>query len=43
MGVGLLLNLLNELNKKYSMRAFGEHNVILFNEFNKFSNEPARI
>ena len=25
------------------MRASGEHNVNLFNEFNKFNNEPARI
>ena len=25
------------------MRASGERNIILFNEFNKFSNEPARI
>ena len=32
MSVGLILNLLNELN-----------NIILFNEINKFSNRPARI
>ena len=25
------------------MRASGEHNIISFNEFNKFSNEHARI
>ena len=37
MSVGLILNLLNELNKGILC----EH--ILFNEFNKFSNEPARI
>ena len=29
------------VEKKYIMRASGEHNIILFNEFNKFSNEPA--
>ena len=28
---------------KYIMRGFGEHNIISSNEFNKFSNEPARI
>ena len=31
MSVGLILKL------------FNEHNIILFNEFNKFSDEPARI
>ena len=25
------------------MLASGEHNIILFNEFNKFSNEPIQI
>ena len=25
------------------MRASGEHNIILFNKFNKFSNEPTQI
>ena len=25
------------------MLASGEHNIILFNKFNKFGNEPARI
>ena len=43
MSVGLILNLLNELKKKYIMRASGEHNINLFNEFNKLSNEPAQI
>ena len=32
MSVGLILNLLKELN-----------NIIVFNKFNKFSNEPAQI
>ena len=39
MSVGLILNLLNESNKKYIMRASGEHYIILLNDFNKFSNE----
>ena len=41
MSVGLILNLLNELNiyiLKYTMRASGKHIIILFNEFDKFSN-----
>ena len=42
MSVGLILNLLNKLNKKYIMRASGEH-IILWNQFNNFSNEPAQI
>ena len=42
MSVGLILNLLNELNK-YIMWASDEHNIILFNKINRFSNEPARI
>ena len=25
------------------MQASGKYNIILFNEFNRFSNEPARI
>ena len=41
MSVGSMLNLLNE--SKYIMRAGSEHNIILFNEVNKFSNEPGRI
>ena len=28
---------------KVIMRASGEHNIILFNKFNKFSYEPAQI
>ena len=42
MNVSLKLYLLNKLNKIY-MQASGEHNIILFKEFNKFSNEPAWI
>ena len=43
MSVGLILNLLYELNKStmYIMGATGKHNIILFYKFNKFSNEPA--
>ena len=42
MSVGLILNLLNELNTLF-MLARGSHNIILFNEINNFSNEPVRI
>ena len=40
MSVGLILNLLNELNKriKVCMSLVSKHNIILFNEFNKFIN-----
>ena len=44
--VGLILNLLNELNKSilhFTFLCMGESNNILFKEFNNFSNEPARI
>ena len=35
---------LNEqVEQKYIMRTSGEHYIILFNEFNKFSNKPAQI
>ena len=46
MSVGLILNLLNELNKSilHLFLCMGEsNNISLFKEFNKFSNEPARI
>ena len=33
---------IEQIEIKYIMRASGELNIILFNEF-KFSNEPARI
>ena len=43
MSADLLLNLLNELNKTYILRAFGEQYIVLFNEFNKFNTKTARI
>ena len=36
MSVGVILNLMNKWNKSI----FGEHNIILFNEFNKFITYP---
>ena len=42
MSVGLILNLLNELNKTILCEPLGAE-YYSFNEFNKFSNEPARI
>ena len=39
MSVGLILNLLNELNK--SILCY-EQIIISLNEFNKLSNEPSR-
>ena len=43
MSIGSILNLLNELNKKNNMRASGQHNNILLNGFNRFSNEATKI
>ena len=43
MSVDLMLDLLNVLNKSvlYEPLVNIEHNIILFNKFNKLSNEPA--
>jgi hypothetical protein len=43
MSVGSILSLLNELNKIIIMWAPGEHNIVLFNSFNKFSIKPTLI
>ena len=42
MCIGLKLYLLNELNKSILCEPLAKY-IILFNEFNKFSNEPIRI
>jgi hypothetical protein len=42
MSVDLMLNLLNKFNKIILCEPFSKHNVTLFIEFNKFSNEPTQ-
>ena len=32
---------IEQVEYKYIMRSSGEHNIIVFKKFNKFSNEPA--
>ena len=40
----MISNEFNEqVEQKYIMRDSGMHYIILFNEFNKFSNKPAQI
>ena len=43
MSVSLILNLLNELNKRILREPLASIIIILFNEFNEFSNEPANL
>jgi hypothetical protein len=43
MSVSSLPNLLNQLNKILLLGASGKQNIVLFNDFNKISNEPTQI
>ena len=41
MSVGFILNVLNKLNKSILCEPLVSIMIFLFNEFNKFSNNPA--